>query len=51
MGPRIHDMELKDIVDILLKIRAGAYSLEAANPVTSTSGKSGKPRSCRTARS
>jgi len=32
MGPRIHDMELKDIVDILLKIRAGAYSLEAANP-------------------
>jgi 5-methyltetrahydropteroyltriglutamate--homocysteine methyltransferase len=32
MGPRIHDMELKDIVDIILKIRAGAYSLEAANP-------------------
>jgi 5-methyltetrahydropteroyltriglutamate--homocysteine methyltransferase len=25
-------MELKDIVDIILKIRAGAYSLEAANP-------------------
>lgn len=32
MGPRVHDMELKDIVDIILKIRAGAYSLEAANP-------------------
>ena len=32
MGPRVHDMELKDIVDILLKIRAGAYSFEAANP-------------------
>jgi 5-methyltetrahydropteroyltriglutamate--homocysteine methyltransferase len=32
MGPRIHDMELKDIVDIVLKIRAGAYSFEAANP-------------------
>jgi 5-methyltetrahydropteroyltriglutamate--homocysteine methyltransferase len=32
MGPRIHDMELKDIVDIMLKIRAGAYSFEAANP-------------------
>jgi 5-methyltetrahydropteroyltriglutamate--homocysteine methyltransferase len=32
MGPRIHDMELKDIVDILLKIRAGAYSFEAGNP-------------------
>jgi 5-methyltetrahydropteroyltriglutamate--homocysteine methyltransferase len=32
IGPRVHDMELKDIVDILLKIRAGAYSFEAANP-------------------
>jgi len=32
MGPRIHDMELKDIVDIVLKINAGAYSFEAANP-------------------
>jgi 5-methyltetrahydropteroyltriglutamate--homocysteine methyltransferase len=32
MGPRIHDMELKDIVDIILTIRAGAYSFEAANP-------------------
>jgi 5-methyltetrahydropteroyltriglutamate--homocysteine methyltransferase len=32
MGPRVHDMELKDIVDIILKIRADAYSLEAANP-------------------
>jgi 5-methyltetrahydropteroyltriglutamate--homocysteine methyltransferase len=32
MGPRIHDMELKDIVDLILTIRAGAYSFEAANP-------------------
>ena len=32
MGPRVHDMELKDIIDIILKIRAGAYSFEAANP-------------------
>ena len=32
MGPRVHDMELKDIVDIILKIRAGAFSFEAANP-------------------
>jgi 5-methyltetrahydropteroyltriglutamate--homocysteine methyltransferase len=32
VGPRIHDMELKDIVDILLRINAGAYSFEAANP-------------------
>jgi 5-methyltetrahydropteroyltriglutamate--homocysteine methyltransferase len=32
MGPRIHDMELKNVVDIILKVRAGAYSFEAANP-------------------
>jgi 5-methyltetrahydropteroyltriglutamate--homocysteine methyltransferase len=32
MGPRIHDLELKDIIDIIVKIRAGAYSFEAANP-------------------
>jgi len=32
VGPRVFDMELKDIVDVLLKIRAGAYSFEAANP-------------------
>jgi len=32
IGPRIHDMELKDIVDIMTKIRAQAYSFEAGNP-------------------
>jgi 5-methyltetrahydropteroyltriglutamate--homocysteine methyltransferase len=32
MGPRVHDMELKDIIDIILKVRAGGYSFEAANP-------------------
>lgn len=32
MGPRVHDMELKDYVDIILKINANAYSFEAANP-------------------
>ena len=32
MGPRVHDMQLRDIVDILLKVQAGAYSFEAANP-------------------
>src|SRR5258705_12841291 len=32
MGPRVHDMELKDIIDIILKIRAGAISFEASNP-------------------
>jgi len=32
MGPRVHDMEVKDLLDIILTIRAGAYSFEAANP-------------------
>ena len=32
MGPRVHDMEVKDLIDIIMKIRAGAYSFEAANP-------------------
>src|SRR4030088_3081970 len=32
MGPRIHDMEAKDIIDIVLKIYAGAFSFEASNP-------------------
>ena len=30
-GPHTTDVPLKDIVDIVLRIRAGAYSLEAAN--------------------
>jgi 5-methyltetrahydropteroyltriglutamate--homocysteine methyltransferase len=32
MGPRVHDIELKQIVDIMLRINAGAYSFEAGNP-------------------
>jgi 5-methyltetrahydropteroyltriglutamate--homocysteine methyltransferase len=32
IGPRVHDMELKDLLDIVLNIHAGAYSFEAANP-------------------
>jgi 5-methyltetrahydropteroyltriglutamate--homocysteine methyltransferase len=32
MGPRTNDMEAKDIVDIILKIKARAYSFEGANP-------------------
>ena len=32
MGPRVHDMELKHIVDVMPGVRAGAYSFEAANP-------------------
>ena len=32
MGPRVHDLELRHIVDIMLRINAGAYSFEAGNP-------------------
>jgi 5-methyltetrahydropteroyltriglutamate--homocysteine methyltransferase len=32
IGPRVHEMPLQDIVDIMLKVNAGAYSFEAANP-------------------
>jgi 5-methyltetrahydropteroyltriglutamate--homocysteine methyltransferase len=31
-GPHTHDLPLRHVVDLMLKIRAGAYSLEAANP-------------------
>jgi len=31
-GPRVYDVPLKDIVDVVLKINADAYSFEAANP-------------------
>ncbi|HEY3116488.1 MAG TPA: methionine synthase, partial [Chloroflexota bacterium] len=31
-GPRVHDTPLPDIVDLMLKVNAGAYSFEAANP-------------------
>ena len=32
MGPRVHDMQLKDIIDIILKVKAAGYTFEAANP-------------------
>jgi 5-methyltetrahydropteroyltriglutamate--homocysteine methyltransferase len=31
-GPHKYDIPLKDIVDIILKVHAGAYSIEASNP-------------------
>jgi len=31
-GPRIHDIPLRDLLPMLLRIRAGAISFEAANP-------------------
>jgi 5-methyltetrahydropteroyltriglutamate--homocysteine methyltransferase len=32
IAPRVHDFELRYFVDLMLKIRAGAYLIEAANP-------------------
>jgi 5-methyltetrahydropteroyltriglutamate--homocysteine methyltransferase len=32
VAPRVHDMELKDFIDLMLKIKAGQFSFEAANP-------------------
>jgi 5-methyltetrahydropteroyltriglutamate--homocysteine methyltransferase len=31
-GPRLSDLQLADVIDIFFRIRAGAYSFEAANP-------------------
>ena len=32
IAPRVFDFELKHFVDLMLKIRAGAYAIEAAEP-------------------
>jgi 5-methyltetrahydropteroyltriglutamate--homocysteine methyltransferase len=32
IAPRVHDLELKYFVDLMLQIRASAYLIEAANP-------------------
>ena len=31
-GPHTHDVALRDIIDLVLKVRAGAYVVEACNP-------------------
>src|ERR1041385_7268353 len=31
-GPHTHDLPLKHVVDLMLNVKAGAYSIEAANP-------------------
>jgi 5-methyltetrahydropteroyltriglutamate--homocysteine methyltransferase len=31
-GPRLTDLQLGDVIDLILTIRAGAYSFEASNP-------------------
>jgi 5-methyltetrahydropteroyltriglutamate--homocysteine methyltransferase len=32
IAPRVHDFELKHFVDLMLRVRAAAYLIEAANP-------------------
>ena len=32
IAPRVHDFELKHFIDLMLKVRAGAFVIEAANP-------------------
>ena len=32
VGPRVHDLELRHILHLILRIKAGAYSFEGANP-------------------
>ena len=31
-GPHTHDLPLKHVIDLMLRVNAGAYSVEAANP-------------------
>jgi 5-methyltetrahydropteroyltriglutamate--homocysteine methyltransferase len=31
-GPHTHDLPLKHVIDLMLNVKAGAYSVEAANP-------------------
>lgn len=31
-GPRVSDLQLEDVIDVLFQINAGAYSFEASNP-------------------
>jgi 5-methyltetrahydropteroyltriglutamate--homocysteine methyltransferase len=32
VAPRVHDLELKDYIDLMLRIKAQTYSFEASNP-------------------
>ena len=51
VAPRVHDLELKHYVDLMLKVRAQAYSIEAANPRHEHEWRIWKEASCRTTRS
>ena len=51
MGPRVHDMELKDIIDIILRIAPAPTRSRRRTRATSTNGRCGGTPRCRTARS
>jgi 5-methyltetrahydropteroyltriglutamate--homocysteine methyltransferase len=50
MGPRVHDLELERVIDIVLMIRAGAIRSRPPIRVTSTNGSCGRRSGCRPAR-
>ena len=50
-GPHTSDVPLKDIVDLILKVKVGAYVIEVPTRATSTSGRSGGTRSFHPGRS
>ena len=41
-GPHSTDLPLRDVIDLMLKVKASQYSVEAAHPSTSTNGRSGR---------
>jgi 5-methyltetrahydropteroyltriglutamate--homocysteine methyltransferase len=46
-GPHKYDIPLRDILDLILKVNAECYSIEASNPATSMNGVCGKRLNCR----
>ena len=50
VAPRVHDLELKHYVDLMLKINAQTYSIEASNPRHEHEWQLWNRSSCRTAR-
>ena len=45
-GPHVSDVPFKDIADLVLKVRAGAYSIDSPIRGTSTNGGCGSASSC-----
>ena len=41
-APPTHDVPLAEIVDMVLRVKAAAYSVEASNPRHATNGRCGR---------